>query len=68
MCSGNTAVAAEFTPILSAYIAADYRQTEIIKAQIQSPLAWTLDLLDPSISLDWTLEESTAGYELFATD
>ncbi|KAM6500033.1 hypothetical protein JOM56_003054 [Amanita muscaria] len=64
---GNTAVAAEFTPILSAYVAAGYKETQILKAQIQSPLKWDKNLAQP-IHLKWRLEESAKGFELVEDD
>ncbi|KIM38477.1 hypothetical protein M413DRAFT_12700 [Hebeloma cylindrosporum] len=61
---GNTSVPAEFTPILSAYVASGYKQTQIIKAQIQSDLDWSKNLTNPSLHLDWRLEESGEGFTL----
>ncbi|KAM6494587.1 hypothetical protein JOM56_009210 [Amanita muscaria] len=64
---GNTAVPAEFTPKLSAYVASGYKQTQIIKAQIQSPLDWEKNLAQP-LHLFWRLEESSKGFELVEDD
>ncbi|KAJ3574110.1 hypothetical protein NP233_g1985 [Leucocoprinus birnbaumii] len=60
---GNTAAIAEFTPVLSAYVATGYQESQIIKAQIQSGLDWGKDLSRP-MPLNWRLEESGAGFTL----
>jgi hypothetical protein len=60
----NTSVPAEFTPMLAAYVASGYQETQIIRAQIQSDLKWEKNLTDPGLHLYWRLEESALGYEL----
>ncbi|KAJ3574849.1 hypothetical protein NP233_g1473 [Leucocoprinus birnbaumii] len=60
---GNTDAIAEFTPVLSAYVATGYKETQIIKAQIQSSLSWEKDVTKP-MALNWRLEESGAGFIL----
>jgi hypothetical protein len=68
MSSGNTGVAAEFTPVLSAYVVTGFQQNQIIKTQIQGSinfnLSKNLNLADPSINLNWSLEQSPEGYKL----
>ena len=67
MSSSNNAVAATFTPTLSAYVISNFVENQIIKAQIQSNIGgWTLNLADPGIQKDWVLQESKDGYTLIA--
>ena len=61
---GGVNAVAEFTPVISAYVIAGFVENQIIKAQIQSPLDWSLDLAVPGIQLNWVLTESAAGYKL----
>jgi len=60
----GSSVAAQFTPILSAYVITGFVQNQIITAQIQSDLNWDKDLTDPSLHLIWRLTESEEGFEL----
>ena len=64
MSSGHSSAVAEFTPKLSAYVVTGFVENQILKAQIQSSLVWSLDLAKPNIQLNWVLEESGAGYTL----
>ena len=62
--SSRSSATAEFTPTLSAYVVTGFIKNQIIKAQIQSSLDWSLDLAKPNIPLYWSLEESSQGYKL----
>ena len=64
MSSNNTSAAAKFTPTLSAYVIAGYEKNQIIEAQIQGGLNWSLDLTKFGIQNSWILEESREGYTL----
>ena len=64
MSSSRSSAVAEFTPTLAAYVVTGFVENQILKAQIQSSLDWSLDLVKPNIQLNWVLEESGAGYKL----
>ncbi|KAI0743060.1 hypothetical protein C8Q80DRAFT_951291 [Daedaleopsis nitida] len=59
------AVTAEFTPVLSAYVALDYQETQMIRADIQSvaPI-WTKNLLSLGASTTIVITKNAmGGYE-----
>ncbi|KIM38476.1 hypothetical protein M413DRAFT_420247 [Hebeloma cylindrosporum] len=64
----DASVPIEFTPILTAYVASGYKQTEIITTQVQNPLDWEKNLMLPSLHRNWKLEESGEGYKLVEDD
>lgn len=61
LSSNGMNVTAQFTPKLSAYVTTEYQKNQIIRGQIQGGIDWEgeecLDLTDPEIHLNWTLEE-----------
>ncbi|KAI0743058.1 hypothetical protein C8Q80DRAFT_1192287 [Daedaleopsis nitida] len=57
-------VTGEFTPVLKAYIALDYKETQIIKAEIQSGAIWEKNLLSLGASTTIVISKNAmGGYE-----
>ncbi|KAF8232867.1 hypothetical protein L208DRAFT_915782 [Tricholoma matsutake] len=64
----NSNITVEFSPVLSAYVTSNYRENEMIKGGIQSPVLWREDLGQLGSHTNWRLQRrpSTGGYEIIA--
>jgi len=59
---GNTSsVEAQFTPVLSAYVTAQYQQTEIIRGEIVSPVLLQKNLATLTDTQEYTLSMAPGG-------
>ncbi|KAG6816339.1 hypothetical protein H0H87_006888 [Tephrocybe sp. NHM501043] len=57
-------VAAEFHPILSAYVVSGFTQNQILTAQIQDDLNWHKNVGDNRTPTNWLLTEDQNGFHL----
>ncbi|KAG1772539.1 hypothetical protein EV702DRAFT_1201396 [Suillus placidus] len=56
-------VTAQFTPRLHAYVTSDYKETQILTGEIQSPLLWNEDLAALAETTTWNLTwDGNTGY------
>jgi hypothetical protein len=51
----NSGITAQFIPKLRAYVTLDYKETEILKGEIRSPLLWEKDLTPLAEPTTWNL-------------
>ncbi|KAG2128018.1 uncharacterized protein EDB93DRAFT_179915 [Suillus bovinus] len=59
-------VTAKYTPVLRAYITADYEETAILRGQVDTPAIWTQDLTGLAQNTTWNLarDPNTGRYSL----
>ncbi|KAG2149130.1 uncharacterized protein EDB93DRAFT_1250053 [Suillus bovinus] len=59
-------VTAKYTPVLRAYITADYEETAILRGQVDTPAIWTQDLTGLAQNTTWNLsrDANTGRYSL----
>jgi hypothetical protein len=53
-------ITAQFTPKLRAYVTSDYKETEILKGEIHSPLLWEKNLAELAETTTWNLTRDPA--------
>lgn len=62
--SAGLSVTGECTPIMKAYIALDYKETQLIKSEIQSAVLWEQNLLSlGAITTVVISKNAMGGYE-----
>ncbi|KAG8683926.1 hypothetical protein FRC11_012874 [Ceratobasidium sp. 423] len=59
-------VAAQFTPILSAYITRDYKATEMLRGEVETDAIWTVNLNELDDVTGWNLleDDSTGAFTI----
>ncbi|KAG2128530.1 uncharacterized protein EDB93DRAFT_1184555 [Suillus bovinus] len=59
-------VTAKYTPVLRAYITADYEETAILRGQVDTPAIWSQDLTGLAQNTTWNLarDPNTGRYTL----
>ncbi|KAG6816338.1 hypothetical protein H0H87_006887 [Tephrocybe sp. NHM501043] len=62
--SVTAGAAAEFTPILSAYVVSGFEKNQILTSQIQDNLNWHKDIGDSRTPTNWLLTEDPNGFHL----
>jgi hypothetical protein len=64
--SSRSSVTVEFIPVLKAYITSDYREGDILRGQVSSPVIFKENLGDLERTTNWILkyDASTGQYQI----